>query len=274
MFERLKSLLTATRNGWPGARERLVLGDPSPLVYAVGDVHGCVDLLENLEARIVADAADAPGGKLIVMLGDYVDRGPATARAIEHLRGEPPGGFERICLAGNHDVMMLQSLTDPEAVRVWLSNGGADTLMSYGIPESHIWGAGLGGRRLAQLMDANIPDEHFEFLKALPVALTTPRAIFVHAQIATDRPIDTLDDDHLTWARTPARPPEPGELPIVHGHTPVETVAWAGRRLDVDTGAVFSGVLTAVRVSPEGAFAVLSTADDTVRPLGSPGGAD
>ncbi len=92
----------------PLARLRLDLTDT--VVYAVGDVHGCLRELLALERNIAEDARALPGRKLIVMLGDYVDRGPSSAQVLDHLAGPAPAGFERVCLAGNHELAMLDFL--------------------------------------------------------------------------------------------------------------------------------------------------------------------
>src|SRR3954462_15179556 len=91
-------------------RARLRLNADQTAVYAVGDVHGCLDALLDLERTIVADGESLSGDKAIVMLGGYVARGPALSQVIAHLLGPPPAGFERICLAGNHEVLMLDYL--------------------------------------------------------------------------------------------------------------------------------------------------------------------
>jgi serine/threonine protein phosphatase 1 len=75
--------------------------------YVIGDVHGCYDLLSALERKIFADAAELPGRKLIIMLGDFIDRGPASAQVVSRLMAPPPNGFDRICLTGNHELAML-----------------------------------------------------------------------------------------------------------------------------------------------------------------------
>ena len=81
------------------ARRRVSIGTGDIAVYAVGDVHGCLDELLELEAMIAADGAGLPAGKLIVMLGDYVDRGASSAQVLDHLIAPPTADFERICLA-------------------------------------------------------------------------------------------------------------------------------------------------------------------------------
>src|SRR5687768_13411836 len=116
----LGSLFGRTNTAPASAVPRLSAAERPALLYAIGDVHGCLDALKAVEARIVADAAGIPGEKWIVMLGDYVDRGPHSAQVLDHLTARPPAGFSRICLRGNHEEAMLDALEDPRAIDIWL----------------------------------------------------------------------------------------------------------------------------------------------------------
>ena len=93
--------------GFRPRRRREYLDILDTPTYVIGDVHGCYDLLSALERRIFADAAALPGRKLIIMLGDFIDRGPASAQVVSRLMAPLPNGFERICLTGNHELAML-----------------------------------------------------------------------------------------------------------------------------------------------------------------------
>src|SRR6478609_8623701 len=104
-------------------------------IYAIGDVHGCLVALRQLEAKITADAMSHLHRPLVVMLGDVVDRGPASAQVIDHLLTTTPD-FDRICLAGNHEVAMAEFLDAPHPRHDWLEFGGLETLLSYGIEET------------------------------------------------------------------------------------------------------------------------------------------
>jgi len=139
----------------------LELAEAPAALYAIGDVHGCLDQLLALETQIQADSAALPGEKVIVMLGDYVDRGPSAAGVIDHLMARPPEGFRRICLMGNHELMAQDFIAKPTPRSNWLHNGGLDTLQSYGImPDA------LRSARSAlwpMLVKAHIPQEHVAF---------------------------------------------------------------------------------------------------------------
>src|SRR4051794_38194267 len=105
-------------------RPRLAFNHWPAAVYAIGDVHGCLDQLVALEHEIVEDGRGLDGEKWLLPLGDYIDRGPDSAGVVAHLRGPAPAGFRRFSLVGNHEVMMLDYLRDPEEHAYWLDQGG------------------------------------------------------------------------------------------------------------------------------------------------------
>jgi serine/threonine protein phosphatase 1 len=114
----------------PPPRRRLSIGEHPAAVYAIGDIHGCRDLLVDLEAQIAADAATLDGESWLVTLGDAIDRGPASAQVIDHLRGHAPPGMKRINLLGNHEALLLEFLDRPRVDAAWLQFGGRETLAS------------------------------------------------------------------------------------------------------------------------------------------------
>lgn len=232
----------------PAPRPHLSAADWPAVVYAVGDVHGCLDELRALDSNIAEDAAAIEGEKWIVMLGDYIDRGSNSAGVIDRLNAAPPAGFRRICLAGNHETMMLRFLDAPDPNDDWLKFGGQETLYSYGI--SLPAGNRLKRKQLKALLDSHIPREHIAFLRELPLTLSLPGTVFVHAGL---RPgIDSVERQHegdLLWIRDEFfdAPPTRDRL-VVHGHTPApEPVSLPGR-ICVDTGAFATGTLTAARL--------------------------
>ena len=231
----------------PAARVRLSCDLSDHVVYAVGDVHGCLDELLALESEIIADAAKLPGRKTIVMLGDYIDRGPASSGVLDHLLAPPPEGFDRICLCGNHEVAMLDFAEGRIERRQWVAIGGAQTLLSYGIDETK---ADYGGPKAGdELLRSRIPAAHLAFLREMPVLLQTPNYLFVHAGIRPGVPIDKQTDREMTTLRSKfADTAHLLEQFVVHGHTPVTNPSLDGRHLNIDTGAYFSGRLTGVRI--------------------------
>ncbi len=218
-------------------------------IYAIGDVHGCLDKLLGLERKIVADAESLPGGKLIVMLGDYVDRGPASAQVIAHLSEPPPAGFERICLAGNHEAAMLDYLEGRSDLDRWLRLGAGATLRSYDVDVARLQSIYRRSREIDEAIRKAIPVSDIEFLKQLPVLVETADFIFVHAGFRPDIPLDQQADEDLIWIRDDFY--DRAHLlrkNVVHGHTPISTPKLEGRRLNIDSGACFGGPLTAVRI--------------------------
>lgn len=229
------------------------------LIYAIGDVHGCLDQLRELEARIVADAGGVAGEKWLVQLGDHIDRGPGSAQVLDHLLAPPPEGFRRICLRGNHEAAMLDALADPAAIEYWLTFGGDATLLSYGLRHAQIEALRRGRDRL-QLMQAHIPDEHLSFLRGLPVLLSVPGYIFVHAGLRPGVPIAEQGEDDMLWIRDEFLEAayDFGAV-VVHGHTPVREPFLSAHRIGIDTGCFMSGRLTALRIDADGRTSILQT---------------
>lgn len=201
-----------------------------PLTYAIGDIHGSLDMLVKLVARCHVHAADTP--MTFVFLGDYIDRGPNSAGVVQllmELAADMPGGV--IALKGNHEAMALEVLDGVAPAEFWLSQGGAETLASYGGANIH-----------------EMPKEHVQWLRARPTHFDDGRRFFVHAGVDPQRPLDAQMEKDLLWIREPFLFDERdyGRL-IVHGHTPLATGRPDQRtnRLNLDTGAVFGGRLTA-----------------------------
>lgn len=226
---------------------RLHLSEWPAAVYAIGDVHGCLPQLESLQRRIVADASSVAGEKLIVCVGDYVDRGPDSAGVLGFLNSALPQGFSRICLAGNHERMMIQHVDEPASLGQWWSSGGSETLASYGIEPSDYMSA--SSKERAKMLASHIPQQHIDFLRNLPVMVTLPRLVLVHAGLRTGVPLEEQDDNDLLWLRSQptTRQIRAEDAPlVVHGHTPTATPTVIADSINIDTGAFATGILTAV----------------------------
>lgn len=235
---------------------RLHLEHVPDLVYAVGDVHGCHDHLTRLERRIVQHAAHRSGTRLIVMLGDYIDRGPASAQVIEHLLGAPPAGFERICLRGNHEEMALAAARSPDRSDTWLVNGGTATLASYGIDPDTYLQSDTPQRQ--HMLATRISETHWRFIRHLPVLLTLPGFAFVHAGVRPGIALADQRDSDLVWIREPFLGTDHGlGLTVVHGHTPSLVPVVLPYRIGIDTYAVDGGVLTALCIENGENFSML-----------------
>ncbi|ASG24938.1 metallophosphoesterase [Nitrospirillum viridazoti] len=232
------------------------------VLYAVGDVHGELGLLRRLLDAIARDHAQmverhGPLTPVLIMLGDYVDRGPDSRGVVDLLRGgaDPAGrtlddmlpGFTRHCLRGNHEQSMLDFLDDPMAALRWLDFGGPATLRSYGLPAVMEGPAVLQAVALSEALAAQLPPSHRRFLDDLTYQVVYGDYAFVHAGIRPGRPLAEQTAEDMLWIRAPFMLAEgPHEKVIVHGHTIVPDVDILPQRIAVDTGAYRSGRLSAV----------------------------
>lgn len=212
-------------------------------VAAIGDVHGRLDLVEELWHQIDATSRlSAARTRTLVFLGDYVDRGRQSADVIDRLLAGFPG-FETVFLKGNHDDTLLQFLGDPTIGEAWRSFGGLDTLTSYGV-------AHTPGKNWAQTRNelaAAIPRAHVDFLKNLKLYATIGDYLFVHAGIRPRVPLEDQREIDLLWIRDEFldSPANFGRV-VVHGHTPTDAPVVRANRIGIDTGAFMSGKLTAL----------------------------
>ncbi len=225
---------------------------PGRVGFAVGDIHGRADLLAAmlslLEQRFTHEQRHG-GPPIVVFLGDYVDRGRDSAGVLDLLLTGRPLGYERRYLKGNHEQSMLAFMDDPMANRAWLLQGGAETLISYGVtPPPAISGQEQDWRAVAQMLTARVPSAHMAFLHGLERYAELGGYAFVHAGVDPGRPLDQQSDDDLYWSRQSfIASKRQFSHRVVHGHTPVEQPYADARRVAVDTGAYATGVLTAAR---------------------------
>lgn len=270
MIQALRRLLASARgvgpDGWrapPSAEApaRLSLSRAPPAVYAVGDVHGCLDKLLALETLIQRDAASIAGPKLIVMLGDVIDRGPASAQVLDHLIAAPPDGFHRVCLRGNHEDALLRFLDRPGVADGWIGIGRRQTLLSYGFDLERLEReAGMKRRTVLEAFREAFPENHRGFLQRMPVALSTESHFFAHAGARPGVALEAQKDEDLMWIRDGFlhhRGPPFGKV-VVHGHTPEARPFVSRFRIGLDTGAFAGGPLTAARLRPGGDVGILS----------------
>lgn len=238
------------------SRRRIDLGDEpaSYPIYAIGDVHGCLQELKDAEARIAADIRRTGRPGLTVLLGDYVDRGPSSSQVVEHLLTPSELGLRRLALCGNHDDVFSKFIEDPEIYLDWLGLGGDKTLVSYGIDLHHLETKRQmrGGDIKALLADA-IPQSHKEFLANLPISLKIGNIVFVHAGLRPGVTLGEQFDEDMMWIREPFLSDGPGQqLLVVHGHTPNPQPSVGRGRIGIDTGAYYTGRLTVLKIEGEG----------------------
>jgi serine/threonine protein phosphatase 1 len=221
-------------------------------VYAVGDIHGCVDLLTALLARIESDAARLQPRKspALVFLGDYVDRGPDSRGVIDVvLSAQAEGRFEVRALKGNHEEALLGFLADADFGPVWADFGGQQTLQSYGVPPPSLRSDIAAWERAREALGQALPPEHLTFLSGLELTCVYGDYVFVHAGVRPGVRLADQAERDLLWIRDEflyARGPFEGV--VVHGHTPEAEPFVGDNRIGIDTGAYATGVLTAIRL--------------------------
>ncbi len=222
--------------------------DEFPVIYAIGDVHGCYDQLLEAERRIREDTAIHAERALVVLLGDYLDRGPRSREVIEHLCRPAVTGHMRITLCGNHEEAFRRFLQKPEAFPEWSRFAGPETLASYGVDGAYLMQHG-GPAALDRALRDAVPAHHRNFLEELPSMLTVGDIVFVHAGLRPGVPLSQQRDSDLLWMREPflSRGPELPML-VVHGHTPVHRPFFGNGRIGIDTGAFATGRLTVLRI--------------------------
>lgn len=241
----------------PRAAETASVSTGGRLVYAVGDVHGRLDLFDALLETIAEDAATlSPTIRpVLVFVGDYIDRGLASKTIIDRLialkRASDSGtGFEVRTLMGNHEQTLLQFLDSAEVGPSWAEFGGGETLASYGVTRPPGRGDVDSWRDVQERFRENLPADHLKLLRELELSARYGDYLFVHAGVRPGVPWDQQEPEDLLWIRNDflTLPHRLGGV-VVHGHTP-ESEPFLGRdRINVDTGAYATGVLTAVRLT-------------------------
>lgn len=219
-------------------------------VYAIGDIHGRLDLLDRAIAAIRDDVARHGGDALTVTLGDYIDRGPSSCGVIERLADNPfPTPY--VALKGNHEAMLEMFLDDPDFGPHWRSQGGEETLLSYGVTACGLIKGAANGDTLEALRAA-MPAKHLDFLNSLRMSFSHGAYFLCHAGVRPGVPLDKQSEHDLMWIRWEFlnSTADFGKI-IVHGHTPVRAPEVLANRINIDTQAFASGRLTCVVLEPE-----------------------
>ena len=211
---------------------------PDRRVYAVGDIHGCLESLRALHAAIADDVTRRPiGGGLLIHLGDYIDAGPDSAGVIALLAAGPPiAGLPTINLLGDHERTALDALDgDAPSATDWLHAAGAATLRGWGIDPASSRGS----------WREKVPAAHLGFLRGLVLSHRADDYLFVHAGIRPDVPLRRQTAEDLLRIRQPFLYSEAAfAAVVVHGHTPGPAPVLRQNRICIDTGAGFGGRLT------------------------------
>ena len=220
-------------------------------MWAVGDIHGRLDLLKPLVEAIMADAA-ASGAtrKVVIFLGDYIDRGPDSRGVIQYLIDLPTdAGIEWRFLKGNHEEAMLNFLADPAKGATWCEYGGDAALASYGLKPPEMKHRVEAWARVAADLDHKLSPRERAFLENLEFSVTVGDYFFAHAGARPGVALDRQSERDLMWIRNSFLDSDvPFEKVVVHGHTPTREVHVDHRRIGVDTQAYQSGTLTAIRL--------------------------
>jgi serine/threonine protein phosphatase 1 len=217
-------------------------------IYAVGDIHGRADLLDQVFDRIDADltANPVPHG-IEVFLGDYIDRGPASREVLDRLVARSLT-HRSVFLKGNHETYLASFVANPGLLKDWQRYGGLETLISYGIAPSI--NADMDTQaRLAAALDQALPESHCRFLAGLKLSFTCGDFLFVHAGVRPGIPLAKQREDDLLWIRQDFLLYEGdfGKI-VVHGHTPVSEPDLRRNRINIDTGAYATGRLTCLKL--------------------------
>ena len=224
-------------------------GAPGYRAYVVGDVHGRLDLLQDLLAKIHAELQHHPSAKtLLVFVGDLIDRGPSSAQVVERLRTYKREGVKTVFLLGNHEEVLLRILGgDASLIDKWRWFGGAECLQSYGADPVQLDRAS-DEEALAFVRNA-IPREHVRFLETFADSCAFGDYLFVHAGIRPGVGVEQQSQADLRWIRDPFLNDDRDHgCIVVHGHTISDDVEQRVNRIGIDTGAYRSGVLTALAI--------------------------
>lgn len=219
------------------------------MVYAIGDIHGRLDLLDRLHEKIAQDAAARPQGRrVLVYLGDYVDRGLQSCQVLDRLMDPPRDGFERVLLKGNHEDAMMQFLEDTAIGSSWMGFGGDATLYSYGVD---VFGTPPEGVErldfIQQSLRERLPAGHRALLNGLRVAHVEGDYFFCHAGVRPGVDLQAQSAEDLMWIRDEfLHHRKPFGKIVVHGHSIDPKPVVTANRIGIDTGAFATGVLTAL----------------------------
>jgi serine/threonine protein phosphatase 1 len=224
-------------------------------IYVVGDIHGRIDLVEEVCARIDRDISkEAPRKVIEVYLGDYVDRGPAPAKVIDFLVRRRAGHDDReiVFLRGNHEHVLQIFLAGEATFDDWRQMGGLETLISYGM-ESDLLHNPIDDE-VRQSLIARMPKSHMDFLRDLRLNFRCGKYFFVHAGIRPGIALDAQNEHDCLWIRDEfLEHDDDFGCIVVHGHSPVSAPELMTNRINLDTAAYATGHLSCLKISDKGA---------------------
>jgi serine/threonine protein phosphatase 1 len=252
----------------PMIARKFFFRDPTPSgpkrhrAYAVGDIHGRIDLVDRLLKEITAEIADQPQSKVsIIFLGDVIDRGPASAEVVERLRTLNIPGVSVHFIMGNHEEVMLRVIEgETDLLRNWLRFGGTETLHSYGIEPRAL--KKLSSEELSARLKEAIPATHRRFVASFSDSIGFGDYVFVHAGIRPGIDLAEQSQADLRWIREPFLEDRTDYgFVVVHGHTITSEVEVTPNRIAIDTGAYNTGTLTALAIDGKKRWLIQTSED-------------
>ena len=245
----------------PAIVNRTTAAPDGVCLYAVGDIHGRMDLLTRLVELIDADAALLPEGvkPQIIFLGDYIDRGLQSRDVIEYFASGALDRYDPVFLLGNHEEALLRFLQEANFGTQWTRYGGGETLYSYGFAPPNTRTSLNSHEEMAKVREAwnklwsdfrdRLPKPHLDFLQSLKPYHVAGDYLFVHAGLRPGLSLDEQTQRDMLWIREEFLDDgAPFEHLIVHGHTPEDAIYRDDRRIGLDTGAFLTGRLSAARL--------------------------
>ena len=216
-------------------------------IFAIGDIHGCKNLLEKIHKKILKKSEKVKGNKILIYLGDYIDRGPKVKETVDTIINFKPKDFKCVFLRGNHDQMLLDFVNNKrDSLSIWLYNGGTETLKSYcgSNISDDLNNTSFREKAISNIFVNSLPHKHLIFFQNLQFSYLWKDYFFVHAGIDPDRPLNKQREIDMIWTRAPKflESDKPFKKIIVHGHTPTKDVEIDFNRINLDTGAVYSNL--------------------------------
>ncbi|MEJ1118175.1 metallophosphoesterase family protein [Phyllobacterium sp. CCNWLW109] len=217
-------------------------------VYAIGDVHGRLDLLQEMHRRIYMENEKSPPFDWVVVhLGDYVDRGLHSCGVIDFLINGQRKNHRILALAGNHEVGFVDFLNTGDAYGVFARCGGRQTGLSYGVNID--FNNELSVASGHEALKRAVPNSHLNFIRRLPRSMVFGDFFFCHAGIRPGIALERQSQEDLIWIRSEFLDDQrPHSKIIIHGHTPATEVEIRPNRINLDTGAYASGRLSAIMI--------------------------
>jgi serine/threonine protein phosphatase 1 len=228
---------------------------PGQRIWAIGDIHGRADLLEQLLERIEHEEERlSPSRVSIIFLGDLVDRGPDSKGVLDRIVALRAASPDVRVLRGNHDDVFLRAIKgDVRSMRHLVRMGGRETVLSYGISEAEYTSVDFAS--LVDHVQELVPQSHVELLESMEAMIVTGDYVFVHAGVRPDVPLDEQSEADLYWIRNEfLNCRKPFEKFVIHGHSITDEEEIRPNRIGVDTGAFASGKLTAIGLEGQDRF--------------------